>query len=342
MQKPYLSIYVRKFFTEFLPNEKGLEENTILSYKDALKLLLQYCDNNLHLKVDELLSQQIDREIVLGFLDYLEQERGCKPNTRNTRLAALKTFFYYVGREVPECLENRRKILAISIKKVPHENAEYLDAEEYKTILNTVDITKRNGKRDKALLMFMHNTGGRVQEVVDINLGDLRLDSASQVILTGKGAKKRICPLWKETVEAIQDYLSERKSKQKDEKHLFLNTKGESITRFGIRYILKKYADKASEIQPSLKNKNVSPHTFRHTTAMHLLQAGNELNAVRLWLGHASLNTTHLYADIDMDMKREILNKSHPPEIEHKEKLWKEPEILRWLDDLCKPQVALV
>ncbi len=215
--KPYLSFYIRKFLTEFLPNERGLKQNTLLSYGDALKLFLHYCDNCLQLKVDELLCEQVDREMVLKFLDHLEQERECKPQTRNTRLAALKTFSYYVGCEVPECLENSRKILGISKKKVPHKNAEYLDAEEYKAILDTVEIASRNGKRDLALLSLMHNTGGRVQEIVDIKLGDLRLDAAAQVILTGKGGKQRVCPLWNETIEAIQDCLAQRKPKHKDE-----------------------------------------------------------------------------------------------------------------------------
>ncbi len=341
-RKRYLSYHIRQFLVQFLPHERGLSDNTILSYRDALKLLLRFCDQYLHLKVDELLCEQIDRETVLKFLDYLEQERDCTPKTRNSRLAALKTFFYYVGCEVPECLDNSQKIGSIAIKKVPHKNAEYLDTEEYKAILGSIEITSRNGKRDLALLRLMHNTGARVQEIVDIKLGDLRLDAVGQIILTGKGDKQRVCPLWKETVEAIQAYLAERKPRSKDENHLFLNAKGESITRFGIRYIVKKYTDKASKIQPSLKMKKVSPHTFRHTTAMHLLQAGNELNAVRLWLGHASLNTTHLYVEIDMEMKRKILNKSRPPELEHIEKKWKNPEILCWLDDICKPQVALV
>jgi site-specific recombinase XerD len=128
----------------------------------------------------------------------------------------------------------------------------------------------------------MYNTGARVQEIADIRLNDLRLDAASQVKLTGKGKKERVIPLWEDTIEAIKTYMSERKTKQENEDHLFLNDKGESITRFGIRYIVKKYTDKAIGNQPSLKQKKVSPHTFRHTTAMHLLQAGNELNVVRL------------------------------------------------------------
>jgi len=335
-QKKYLSYYIRFFLIQFLSNERGLSVNTILAYRDALKLLLKYCADYMKIKVDKLPCDQIDDEIVRKFLDYLEQVRGCTPSTRNARLAALKTFFYYLGCEVPESLDNSQKINAIPQKKVPHKTVDYLDPDELDAIIDSIDIATRNGLRDKALLLLMHNTGARVQEIVDIKLNDLRLDAASQVKLTGKGEKERVCPLWKDTIDAIKAYISERKPKQDNENHLFLNDRGESITRFGIRYIIKKYTDKAIKRQPSLKNKKVSPHTFRHTTAMHLLQAGNDLNVVRLWLGHADLNTTHMYIEINMKMKKEILSKTQPPRLKQEKKRWQRPKILEWLDELCR------
>ena len=227
-QTQYLSYYIRLFLIQYLSSERGLSENTILAYRDALKLLLKYCADYLKIK----------------------------------------------------------------------------------------------------------------QEIVDIKLNDLRLDATSQIKLTGKGKKQRVCPLWQETIEAVNAYISVRKPKQQDEDHLFLNDKGESITRFGIRYIIKKYTDKAIKKQPSLKQKKVSPHTLRHATAMHLLQAGNELNVVRLWLGHASLNTTHMYVEINMEMKKEILSKTQPPKLKQEVKKWQKPKILEWLDELCE-QVEL-
>ena len=335
-QKLYLSHYIRLFLIQFLPNEKGVSENTILAYRDALKLLLKYCANYLKFKIDKLPCDQIDDKIIRNFLDHLEQERGCSPKTRNARLAALKTFFCYLGREVPECLDNSRRINAIPQKKTPHKTVDYLEPDELKAIIESIDLASRNGCRDKALLLLMYNTGARVQEIVDIKLNDLRLDAASQVKLIGKGKKERVVPLWQDTVEIIQAYMLERKVKQEDEMHLFLNDRGESITRFGIRYIIKKYTDKAIKEQPSLKQKKVTPHTFRHTTAMHLLQAGNELNVVRLWLGHSSLNTTHMYIEINMEMKKEILSKMHPLKLKRKVKKWKTPKILKWLEELCE------
>lgn len=339
-QKMYLSYYIRLFLIQFLSNERGLSENTILAYRDALKLLLKYCAQYLKIKIDKLPCDRIDDQIVRKFLDYLEQHRGCTASTRNARLAALKTFFYYLGLEVPQCLDNSQRISAIAPKKTPHKMVDYLDPDELKAIMDSIDVASRNGLRDQALLLLMHNTGARVQEIVDIKLNDLRLDAASQIKLTGKGKKQRVCPLWQETIEAVKAYISVRKPKQEGEHHLFLNDRGESITRFGIRYIIKKYTNKAIKKQPSLKRKQVSPHTLRHTTAMHLLQAGNELNVVRLWLGHASLNTTHMYVEINMEMKKKILSKTQSPKLKQEVKKWQRPKILEWLNELCE-QVEL-
>ena len=340
-QTQYLSHYIRLFLVNYLPNERGLSENTILSYRDALKLLLKYCADHLNLKIDELPCAGINDITIRDFLGHLEKEKNWSPATRNARLAALKTFFKFLGRENPECLDNSRRINAIAQKKVPHKTADYLEPEEFVAIIESIDVTVRNGYRDRALLLLMHNTGARVQETVDIKLDDLRLDSAAQVRLVGKGNKERVVPLRKDTVEAIKDYIAVRRPKSENENHLFLNDRGVGITRFGIRHIVKKYTDMATNRQPSLKNKNVGPHTLRHTTAMHLLQAGNELNVVRLWLGHASLNTTHMYVEIDMEMKREILKKARPIEFKHEKEKWKNPEILEWLDELCKEEIEL-
>ena len=194
--KLYLSHYIRLFLIQFLPNVRGLSENTILAYRDALKLLLNYCAHHLKIKIDKLPCDQIDDEIVRQFLDYLEQQRGCMASTRNARLAALKTFFYYLGYEVPQCLDNSQRINAIPQKKTAHKAIDYLYPDELKAIIDSIDAAGRNGIRDKALFLLMHNTGARVQEIVDIKLHDLRLDAASQVKLTGKGKKQRVCVLY--------------------------------------------------------------------------------------------------------------------------------------------------
>ena len=332
----YLSHYIRLFLVQFLPHEKGVSENTILAYRDALKLLLKYCADSLHMKIDTLHCGQITKEIICKFLDHQEQKNGYTPNTRNLRLAAFKSFFSYLGREAPQYLDNSQKINTIPQKKIPHKTVDYLESEELKAIMDSIDSKSRNGIRDQCLLLLMYNTGARVQEIVDIKLNDLRLDTASQVKLTGKGKKERVIPLWDDTIEMIKTYIQKRKPKQEDENHLFLNDKGDKITRFGIRYIIKKYTNQAIKKLPSLKLKKISPHTIRHTTATHLLQAGNELNLVRLWLGHASLNTTHMYIEINMKLKKEILSRAESPKLKQERKNWKVPKILQWLEELSE------
>ncbi len=331
-QESFLSHYIRLFLTHFLSYEKGLSENTILAYRDCLRLFLYYWDSELVVDIDKITCDMIDDHKVTDFLDWLENKRNCSVKTRNARLAALKSFFHYLGRAVPECLDNTRKVLLIPFKKTPHKTVDFLEEGELKAIIDSIDLESQNGCRDKALFLLMYNTGARVQEIVDITIDDLRLDAAAQVKLTCKGKKQRVCPLWEETIESIKMYLEIRKTKENTDLHLFLNSRDVSITRFGIRYIIQKYTQKASVTEKTLHQKNVSPHTIRHTTAMHLLQAGNELNMIRLWLGHSSLNTTHMYIEIDMKMKKEILNKSHPPVLKEKKKIWKQPKILEWLN----------
>ncbi|MEJ2627194.1 MAG: site-specific integrase [bacterium] len=334
-KKQYLSYYIRLYLTQYLANEKGCSENTILAYRDALKLLMKYCKNQLKMKIDNLSCDDINAEIIRKFLDYLEKQRNCSSRTRNARLTALKTFFYYLGSEVPECLEISQKISTIPLKRIPHKTVDYLNAAELNTILDDIDINSHNGIRDKTLLLFMYNTGARAQEMVNIKLDDLRLDKAGNVKIIGKGKKERVCPLWPETIKMIKAYITVRRPKEINENYLFLNNRGKQITRFGIRYIVKKYVNIAVKKQPSLAYKKVSPHTFRHTTAMHLLKAGNELNMVRLWLGHANLSTTHMYIEINIDMKKEIINKVFPPQLKQNVKKWMKPDILEWLDTLC-------
>jgi integrase/recombinase XerD len=336
MKTPALTHYIRLFLTDYLPNERGLSDNTLLAYKDALKLLLRYLDTQLKRKIDQLDCQAINAQTIRTFLDYLEKQRHCSANTRNARLAALKSFFYFLGRQRPECLDISHQVSLIALKKTPHKSVDYLEAEELNAILDSVDVHSRNGLRDKALLLFMYNTGARAQEIADLKTEHVRFDAAAQVRLTGKGNKQRLCPLWPETLAALEDYLALRTSNNSDEPQMFLNDRGAKITRFGIRYIVRAYTVKSIPQCPALEKKTVSPHTFRHTTAMHLLQAGNELNMVRLWLGHASLNTTHMYIEINMQMKREILNTTKPPTLKSKQNSWQQPKILQWLDELCR------
>jgi len=212
---------------------------------------------------------------------------------------------------------------------------EYLEEKEMQAVFDAVDINSRTGIRDRALLLFLYNTGARVSEVVYMELSDLRLGDASQVTLHGKGGKERSCPLWPETVAALEACIKERKPRNPESKQVFLNANGDPITRFGIRHITRKYGMQAQKKRPTIETKPLNPHRIRHTTAMHLLRAGNDINMVSYWLGHADLNTTHVYAEIDMEMKRKMLEKTTAPRISKKAP-WRRPSVLQWLNQLAK------
>jgi site-specific recombinase XerD len=337
---PLLANSLKRFFSHYLPVRKGLAENTVLSYRDAIKLLLCYASDTRKKSVEELSMEDLDESLVLAFLDHVETVRGCSLRTRNARLAAIRAFFGFLAREEPSLLLHCQAIRAIPLKRTEHKMIGYLEEKEIQAMLDAVDVNSRMGIRDKALLLLFYNTGVRVSEIVGLNVTGLRLDESPQVRLLGKGKKYRSCPLWPETAQALQAYLQERAPKRPDHQQLFLNANGSGITRFGVRYIIRKYAAKAENTCTSLTSKSVSPHTIRHTTAMHLLRAGNEVNMVSYWLGHADINTTHVYLEIDMDMKRKMLQKARAPAINNALP-WRKPSILQWLSNLAKtPQLC--
>ncbi len=334
-----IASFLHGFFHDYLASQRGLSPNTILSYRDALKILLRYLSERVGKPVDKLLLEDLDEQVVVDFLTHLEVDRGNAVQTRNNRLSTLRSFFRYVAHQEPTLLVQCQRICAIPKKRTEHKVIEYLEDDEIGALLAQVEQNSRNGARDYALLLFLYNTGARVQEVVDLEIGDLRLDAPSQVKLTGKGRKERVCPLWPETVAALRNYLEHREPDTRRLPSVFLNANGQRISRFGIRYIVRRYAAMAAEACPSLKSKKISPHSVRHTTAMHLLQSGNDLSVVKDWMGHADVNTTHGYVEIDMKMKRKALEASQPPDVQTTKKRrpkWLDPGILEWLDALSK------
>ncbi len=333
--KHLLANFMKHFFGHYLPIQKGLAVNTVLAYRDTIKLLLCYAADTLNKSADELCVEEIDESLVLAFLDHLENARGCTPRTRNARLAAIRILFAFIAREEPALLLQCQKIRTIPLKRTQHKTVDYLEENEMQALLDTVDVNSRTGVRDKALILLLYNTGARVSEIVELKTGNLRLQGTAQVALTGKGKKHRSCLLWPETVQALQAYLKLRATKDPGAEQVFLNANGAPVTRFGIRHIIRKYAASARNQCPSLRDKAVNPHTIRHTTAMHLLRAGNDINMVSYWLGHADINTTHIYLEIDMEMKRKMLLKAKPPVVS--EALpWQKPNVLKWLATLEK------
>jgi site-specific recombinase XerD len=286
---------VKRFFSNYLPVQKGLAANTIAAYRDTLKLLLCYAADTREKTVEELTVEALDEPLVLAFLDHLETARGCSARTRNARLAAIRAFFGFLARENPLLLPQCQTIRGIPLKRHEHKTMAYLEENETQAVLDAVVGTERTGVRDQALLLLLYNTGARVSEIANLKVGDLRLDDVPQVRLLGKGRKERGCPLWPETAEALRAYLQERAPRDPRCEQVFLNANGSPLTRFGIRHILHKHVVQAQIASPSLNNRRVSPHTLRHTTAMHLLRSGNDVNMVSYWLGHADINTTHVY-----------------------------------------------
>ncbi len=333
-----LAPIMKRFFSHYLPVQKGLSINTLSTYRDAIKLLLCFSADILKKPADKLTIEDITESIILKFLDHLETKRNCIARTRNGRLAAIRSLFAFISREEPVLLVQCQQIRAIPLKRTEHKQVEYLEEKELQVVLNGIDINSRTGIRDRALFLLLYNTGARVSEIVHLELDDMRLDGAAQVNLLGKGKKHRSCPLWPETVAAIQAYLTNRTPKEVETQSVFLNANGVSITRFGIRHITRKYGIKAQVKCPSIKRKPVNPHTIRHTTAMHLLHSGNDINMISYWLGHADINTTHMYIEIDMDMKRKMLEKSDAPKV-NKKAPWQKPKILDWLDKLTQTSV---
>ena len=328
---------LRGFFADHLPRVRGASPNTILSYRDALALLLRFLAERRTRAVVLLDFNDLQPEEILAFLDHLETHRRNGRGTRNTRLAAIHAFARYAAASDPEHVELCQRLLAIPFKRADTRIVEYLEADEVRVILDGPDITDAEGRRDHALLLTMFNTGARVQEIVDLRPRDLQLVPPLQVLLRGKGRKERVCPLWPKTADALRTLITENGSAMDATVQLFRNRRGEPITRFGVRYLLRKYAFQGVAAAPTLAKKRVHPHTMRHTTAVHLLQAGVDLVTISHWLGHASVETTNRYAAVDLATKRAALAKAGPLAGADDGKLatWRaDASILDWLERL--------
>jgi integrase/recombinase XerD len=235
-----LAHFMKSFFSHYLPVQRGLSSNTIASYRDAIRLILCFVAEQIKKPVDALDVEDLTETVVLDFLDFLQQQRGCSPQTRNVRLAAIRSLFAFIARTQPELLAQCQQIRAIPLKRTEHVSVDYLEEDELQALMDAIDPGTRTGVRDQALLLLLYNTGARVSEIVTLKLDGLRLNGNAQVNLKGKGDKHRRCPLWPETVSAINDYLKQRNPRQAETQNLFLNAHGSSITRFGIRHVIGK------------------------------------------------------------------------------------------------------
>jgi integrase/recombinase XerD len=306
-----LACALNGFFTDYLPRQRALSPHTLHSYRDSLKLLLQFVAGK-NGDPSQLTIEALTVERITAFLHHLEKARGNQSSTRNVRLSAVHSFFRYAGGQYPEHLAQAQRILAVPFKRSTTREIQHLDFAEILAVLGVIDRSTEQGCRDLALLILMFNTGARVSEIVGLQTSDLRLTSPPSIVLRGKGRKERTCPLWPETAHLLQKLVEQRGVQLNQSVALFLNHRGTPLTRFGVRLILRKHIHKAVQREPSLKKKRLHPHSLRHSTAVHLLRSGVDLSTIAHWLGHASVNTTNKYLALDLEAKREALAKAQP------------------------------
>lgn len=304
-----LGPWVRRFLLDHLVSERNLARNTQESYRDTLRLMLPLLARQVRRSVDRLVIEDITPDRVRQFLKELEEQRACKVTTRNQRLAAIRSLAQFISLHSPEHIAWCGRIRTVPFKKGPHTTVNYLEKDEMDAILASPDRRTAQGQRDYSLLLFLYNTGARADEAAHVLVGDLELPRGSgtapgSVLIRGKGNKTRRCPLWQEMAKELAFLTNGHAANE----NVFLNRCGRPLTRYGIHSLVERYTAQATRKVPSLSRKRVSPHVIRHTTATHLLRAGVDINTIRAWLGHVSLTTTNIYAEVDLEMKAKALS----------------------------------
>lgn len=329
-----LATLITSFFTQYLAAERDASGHTIASYRDTFRLLLRYVADQTGRPVARLTIQHLEPSTLLAFLDHLEYDRGNSVRTRNARLAAIRSFFSYAVTREAALAAHTQRVLYIPFKKGPGKLLGYLSEEEVRALLAQPDRTTSHGRRDYLALALLYDTGARVQELVSLQPADFRLDRMPLVRITGKGRKQRIVPLLPATAKLVRDHLVETGRSSDETTPLVRNHRGAAMTRSGVAFLVEKYRRSAAEAGPSLRRRGISPHTLRHTKAMHLLQAGVSPVTIKDILGHAHLKTLDIYVQADLEMKRNAIEGTpspvEPVAIAHRH----EPDLLRWLEAL--------
>jgi site-specific recombinase XerD len=333
--------HLSDYLSKYLPGERAASHHTIRSYRDTFVLFLGYMRSNKGIVAEKLSLAAITKPVIVEFLNWLQDERKCSNATRNYRLAAFHSFFAYLQYEMPEKINQWQQILSIKVKKADKKSINYLTMDGVKLLFEQIDTTRKQGLRDLTLLTLLYDTGARVQEVIDLTPSALRLENPAIIKLFGKGRKERIVPLQDEPVKLLNRYLSENQLDKPENNTcpLFFNNRREKLTRAGIAYILNHYVGNARKRNPQLIPDRISPHSLRHSKAMHLLQAGINLIYIRDILGHVSIQTTEVYARADSKQKREALEKAYEDVIpqKHKTGSWeKDEKLIQWLKNLTK------
>jgi len=303
-----LAPFLEGFFVERLMTQKRVSNETISAYRDTFSLLLRFAQKALGKAPSMLDLHDLDALFICDFLNNLEQERQNCSRTRNHRLAAIRSFFRYLSFRVPHMSGHIQRVLSIPDKRWHKSLIDFLTVEEVDTILESVNKGSWSGRRDLALITLAVHTGFRVSELINLRCEDIFLGSGAYVVCHGKGRKERCVPISKNIVFILKQWLRERNGNPHEP--LFPNKRGGKLSRDGVQYILNKHVAVARKICPSLFKKHVTPHVLRHTTAVHLLQAGVDLSVIALWLGHENTDSTQIYADSDLEYKRKILKKT--------------------------------
>jgi integrase/recombinase XerD len=302
---------VQNFFAQYLAMDRGLSPCTIASYRDTFRLLFAYVEGKTGRIASAQCLEDWDAPQILGFLEQLEKQRGCCARTRNARLAALHCFMRHVAQRQPKFLALAGRVLAIPSKRHVQPLLGFLTAEQIQAILEAPSAATPSGQRDRLLFQLLYNTGARVSEIVALNREDVATGNCQSLTLHGKGRKHRQVPLWPKTARQLRQWLEQLPPAPSTP--VFTNRFGKRLSRFGIEKRLHGAAQRASKVCPSLRGRPVSPHVFRHTTAMHLLQSGVDITVIALWLGHESIFTTHKYIEADLEMKKKTLSHLQAP-----------------------------
>ncbi len=304
---PSFPALVQEFFCQRLIQQQNASHQTVVSYRDTFRLLLTYLRQTRRKQPTDLTLADLDAPTISAFLEHLEKNRRNTIRTRNVRFAAIRAFMKYAAARAPASLPIIQRVLAIPLKRFARPAMRYLSRDEVTAIVNAPDASTWSGQRDRILFALLYNTGARVSEVVAICRADVRLDSSRSIQLTGKGRKQRVVPLWKSTAKHLREWMTQ--IGPAPDAPVFPKRGGRPLSRSGVEKRLRKAIRAASDGCATLRTKRLSPHTFRHTTAMHLLQAGVDITVIALWLGHESIETTHQYVEANLAMKDRALSK---------------------------------
>ncbi len=339
MKQTDFAITLTRYFSTYLPGQRNLSRNTIVSYRDVIKQLLIFLKLTYNLKPEKLTLSDITKDKIINFLDWLENTKGVSIRTRNQRLAAIHSFYHYAQIENPNILFESQKILGLTFKKYSKNSIDFLESSCIKIFLAQPDTRTHKGLRDCAILTLLYDSGARVQELINIKVSDIRLTSPATLKLTGKGDKCRIIPLMNKTQELLGVYMANFNllERGKQDFPLFHNSRLSPFTRPGIAYILKKYYQVSKVKSPELPwIEKIHPHVFRHSKAIHMLEAGVPLIYIRDYLGHVSITTTEIYLRSENKLKRLALEKMYADVESQSTPQWTEnKELLQWLNDFC-------